>query len=337
MEDVSGASSAPAEVAAPVTLTAVEQAAASGDVASYRQARRAERVGTPLSADQPAASATAQPADQAASTEASSKPASEPAKPKRNADTRVQELLADRARLQAELDAARRPAPPHVDAKPAASSPAPAPESFPKFAQFLETHPDADLETWMEARDDWRDQRNAERSQEAAKIQHEERWHAERATNFNQQLKDAAAADASFREKLSPDVATLEPAAIAHAEGRPLTINNGIAEEIIDSPIAAKVMLHLSEHPDELQTLRQARSPRELARRFGALEDRLQRATSAAPPPLNTVTKVPTPPTTLGTRPAAGADPVVSAVRSGDVAAYRAARLAERVAGQIRR
>ena len=82
-------------------LSVADRAVAAGDVGAYKAARAAERAGKPLDpspADRPAGTAPAQPGQQAASTEASSSPASEPGSPKGhrgNADTRIQELLAD--------------------------------------------------------------------------------------------------------------------------------------------------------------------------------------------------------------------------------------------------
>jgi hypothetical protein len=91
-----------------IPATAVDQAVASNDVSAFREARRAERSGKPLAPSSPD-SASGEPVDQAASTDATSKPpASEPGKPKKNADTRVQELLADRARERERAERAER-------------------------------------------------------------------------------------------------------------------------------------------------------------------------------------------------------------------------------------
>jgi len=45
---------------------------------------------------------------------------------------------------------------------PAAPAPASS-EKFPKYAEYLQTHPDAELEEWLEARDEWRDARRRTR------------------------------------------------------------------------------------------------------------------------------------------------------------------------------
>lgn len=280
------------------------------------------------SADQPAASATATPDSQAASTDASPKPPSEAAKPAKNADTRVQELLADRAaersraeRLERELsDLRRSQQPPAADAKSAASSTATS-DVFPEYPDYLETHPDATLGQYLSARDDWRDEKRDARVRADTQQQHEQRWHTERLTTFSAQIQTAKQADPGFADKLSPDVAALEPVAIAVAAGRPITIDNAIAEEILDSPVAGPLMLHLSAHPEDMQSLRGARTARELARRVGALERGLSSAAPTASS-IKTVSEAPDPPTYVGTRTGGPVDAVEAAVKRKDAGAY---------------
>jgi hypothetical protein len=190
------ASSATPETPAPV-ITAVDRAVASNDVSAYREARRAERSGTPL--DAATESSPVPPEDQAASTDASSSPASEPGKPhKGNAETRVKELLAERAREReraeraerrlAELEAKAQPA----DAKPAESSPAAAPDTFPTYDAYLTTHPDASYEQYLDERADFRVEQKLRAERAAAE-------HASRAARETDTVRER---DERFRSQV---------------------------------------------------------------------------------------------------------------------------------------
>jgi hypothetical protein len=344
--DAQTAASSPAPTAAAAeSVSAVDQAVATNNVAAYRAARLQERSGksTPI-ADQPAAAAAAQPDGQAASTDASATPAaSEPAKPKKNADTRVQELLRERAtereraaRAERELVELRRQLQTPRDDQPAASSPArPAAEKFPDYATYLDQHPDAPLEQWLDARDEWRDTQHATRARAQAEQQHRQTAQQQRTEKVRGQIATKVAADPEFLTKVKPEILDLKPFD-ALAPGEPAGPLNAIAEEILDSAVTAELLLHFSEHPEDLQRL-STLAPRDLIREFGKLEARLDTSSTAATPTPakphpKTITDAPAPPTTLGSRPAEALDPVTAAVVSGDQAAFKAAKHAARLA-----
>lgn len=340
--DANPAGSSPADSSAPApVVTAADHAVASNDVASFREARRAERSGKPLETP-PADSSSAEPAEQAASTDASSAPASEAGtNRRRNADTRVQELLTDRARERDRADRAerelaqfRQPAQPSTDAPPAGSSPAAAPAAFPSYDAYLATHPDTSYEEYLDQRADFRaDQtyraRKAEEQQAAERAQLS-RTQQERATKFQERITAVTATDPDFIARISPDVLALKPFDALLPGERPSALN-AIAEELLSSPLAPQLMRHFTDHPEVLQHLGTL-SPRELLREMGKLEASFPDANAAVP--LTPVTGAPAPPTVLGTKPAAPANPADAAVASGDVAAYRAARLRQRTANQ---
>lgn len=338
--DAIPAGSSPADSSAPVpAVTAADHAVAASDVAGYREARRAERSGKPLETP-PADSSSAEPVEQVASTDASTSPTSEVGNRRRNADTRVQELLTDRARereraerAERELAQLRQPAQPS-DAKPAASSPAAAPATFPSYDAFLATHPDTSYEEYLDQRADFRaDQtyraRKAEEQQAAERAQLS-RTQQERATKFQERITAVTATDPDFIARISPDVLALKPFDALLPGERPSALN-AIAEELLSSPLAPQLMRHFTDHPEVLQSL-STLSPRELLREMGKLEASFPDASAAQPP--TPVTGAPAPPTVLGTKPAAPANPADAAVASGDVAAYRAARLRQRTANQ---
>lgn len=322
--------------------SALDTAVASGDVAAFRAARLAERTGKPLEPPNPADPASA-PADtsQPASTDAHDKPpASEPgARPghKGNADTRVQELLAERADLRKRLDALERRTPP-VETTPAAPSPAPAQaddDPEPQLSDYEDPY------AWMRDTARWEGRqafRQAQATERAAREAQDATTREEaRIQGFREQVEAASAEDAGFVESLSDDVKGLRTIHQAKAAGEALTPRHAIAEELLDSPVAPALMRHWTDHPDEFQKLAGQPGPRELIREFGRQEGYLQAVAAAVAahkvkPPAPSVTQAPPPPTTLGSRPAEPVDAIESAVHSGDVAAFRAAKLRERLA-----
>src|SRR5688572_29616096 len=93
------AQAAASSAVVPVPDTAADQAVMSGDVAAFKEARRAERTGKPL----PTSPADSSSADVAAD---SSSATPEPRRDKRATEHRVPELLSERATLRAELETA---------------------------------------------------------------------------------------------------------------------------------------------------------------------------------------------------------------------------------------
>lgn len=332
----------PDEVA--VSSTAPDLISASDALASLSGPERsAWRETGALPADKisviDAAPLAAEPVVQVPSAEGA-EPASKPgivAKPKKNADTRVDELLADRAearsradRLERENETLRRTAVPVGDAK-AASSTAAETDAEPTDATKFATY-----ELFLQAQARWAVRQElaadhaAARAHEEGRRQHDAQH--QRATTFSTQLTEARTADPTFLEKVSPEILALKPFGALVAGEQP-SVNNAIAEELIDSPVAAQLMVHLSTHPDDLAKLRACQTPRSLARAVGLLEAQYAGKPAAAAP-LKTIPGAPAPPTTVGTRPAASADPVASAISRRDQAAYTREMNARELAGK---
>jgi hypothetical protein len=274
-----------------------------------------------------AAATAAEPADQAASTDATPPPASEPGKPAKkakNADTRVQELLAERHQLQQRLEAYERggqPPAPQPDANQAASSPATADaDTFPDFDTWAAepANEGKSYETYTRALVRY------ELEQEQQQIQHVTAIRA-RGEAFGQRFEAAKAADPSFVASLSDDVLRMQPID-GLPPGVPVRPINLVAQEIIQSEQATSLLRHFSEHPDELRALEGA-SPSAIVRAITRLESKYEGQAGSSPaattPPRSQITKAPEPPPTLGSRPAAPANEAEAALARGDFAAYR--------------
>ena len=330
-DDLTAASSPAAEPTAP--LTATDQAVIKDDVAAYRDARRAERAGKPLT---PSAAEidTAEPAEQDASTEAKEpQPASEPGTPaKPNAQTRKAELKAEidallkqRADLRREVQTAA-PAP----AVPVPATPAPLPaDKEPTIEDFAGE--DDPYEALLLAKAE----RRARLVMEAERAQ--VRQHTEQQTRqsaYKARIDDAVKADPEFFDKVTEAVANLSPS-FTLPKGTQPSAANVLADHLMGSEQCPALLLHLSANPHVLQSLLASPNAVELARSFGRLEGSLERS-SAEPvtPTPKTITDAPAVPRTVGHRAAdTGGDEVENAVRNDDVPAYRAARLRQRAAG----
>lgn len=353
LSDAAAGSSPDGETTDVELVSAVKAATISGNVLDYREARRAERAGKPL-ADQPAAPAAAKPDDQAASTDASQKPASEAGKPKgEKLKARLVELDAENAALTERLrtrkalreELAGYELTPKAGAKDPAS---PAAGTLAETVQrpdtrqpmltdaaFFAKHPEAglgDYSLYVSRYD-----RAVEALEGRKQNQQAQQFEAlqKRHDSFAERLNAAIAADEKFSESVTPEVFGLVPIATARGKGLDVTVDNFIAEEIIDSEIGPKLMLHLSANPADLQTLRESKDPDDLKRRVGRLEGRLGSGEpTPQPKPKKVVSDAPLPGTTLGRKPAASTDGLVSAVNGDNFSAFRAEKQARALAAR---
>lgn len=191
----------------------------------------------------------------------------------------------------------------------------------PKFIKDLGAHA---------ARQEFRAAQTAAATARAAEAQ--ATTFVERDRAFATRLADAKKADPDLMEKLSPEVRALRPLTYFDTNGRLVqveqpTVLNAIAEEILRSEHPSKLMLHLSDTPEAMQSLAASRNHSELVRAIARLEFDLTRETAVAP---KTVSSAPPPAPTLGARPTEGADPVHAAVVNDDFRAFRAAKQAAR-------
>ena len=339
---------------APAPTSAAESAISKGDVASYREARRAERAGKPLAYD----AKTSPDAPTVAPDASAAPPAPDGATqtPERKLSNRQQQInnyertIAEQNIRLAQLErmvgqgGAARPAEPQA---PAATQPTQAEyeqimamPGYPKMADFdtLERFNAAATHfTWSVL-----NQRAQMQAAQQQALHAEQGAHKALITNFMQSIETAQKEDPKFFESLSDEVKAIKPLH-AVARGEAATAVNVLGSEVFASPHAAKLLRHFSDHPDVLRSVVQvpahlAQLPQELmiprhkawiARQVGMLEAQL-----AAPPvaPTPTPATVPAPPQTIGRRPGGAANPMEDAVKRGDMRAFKQLRRQEKLA-----
>lgn len=326
-----------AQIAAPSAAPATESAPLA--VESFNSTERETwlRTGeTPTRTDAPADSSTAKPVDQAVSTETRTPADSEPAKRSdpRATENRIPELLAERAAeraradaLQRELDALRRP-----QSKDAHADSSPAPVTEPDYKRFLKLPDAPKLEAFDTVEEhtaamslfiaDKRYEERAAQQQQAEAQTQRERSIEERESGFRERITAAIKADPTFPTKVIPEVRDLMPVHVARAVGQPITALNALADEFLTNPNGPALMLHFSDHPDELRRFA-GLSVAEFFRELGRVEAQMTAPPQTLPPTTKTLTDAPEPPTTLGKKAAESADEASAALARGDFATYQ--------------
>lgn len=326
MSEVEGAVPAQPEATPAPVLTAVETAVAKDDFTAYRDTRRAERSGTPAPAP------VAEPVVEVPPVAAAA-PVEEPravSKRQQQINEYERRIAAQEQRIRAlESGTATPPAPPVAPrTEPVAG------ETFPNYATYLEKNPDASLEDYIDARQDFRESVKA-RSTNAQRIEAEQSRSQEAQI---QQARDRVAAarqaDPEFDAKIAPELLTLETREASIANRRIPLAENDFATEIAKSEYLPQILLHVSQHPELMTQIRGLDTRRAVMKFVAKLETRFEKAedTAPVPTPPKQISSAPTPGTALGSRPASASDPVAAAVKAGDVTAYRTARMAERLA-----
>ena len=346
-ETTAPAPSSPGPEATPTNavVTPADTAVATNDVAGYREARRVER-GDPRRT--PAAAPGAASADPATPAATPGAPAERTVSKRQQTindyERTVAELKAENARLKGGGQAADGRTNGQGDgrgesrANGRAEAATPRPAGIPvditqpalEEAAFYTQHPEASTADYV--RYLTRFDREVERATEQMRATQTAAQTAahQRATKFHEQIT-AAGDPAEVIQRIDPDLVGLETRAYAQAQGKPLSAANDLADEILDSDVALQVLEYLTAHPSEKAKLLALPNRRAVVREFSRLEARFTPAAPGAAAP-KTITDAPTPAVTLGSRAAAMADPVDSAVARGDVSAYRAARLQQRAA-----
>lgn len=356
MDPVTPAPAAPAQPAAPeapATLPATHAAVASGSTTDYRAARRAERAGSPLA---PVAVTTEAPAPVTPTNDdepvtPSPAPAT-PASPERAVSKRQQQIndyerrIAEQdQRIRALEDSLRAPA------RPDPAAPAVPEKTEPEWKRYA-AMPDAP----KLADFDSVEEHTAAMAFFIADKRYEERQQAEHARSEGEQLaavehQRISAFDARVTDvaKTDPDiVSTIAP--LAQRLGQAGGPSRIVGQLALDSEVGPQVLRHLAEHPDDLQRLVtlpahlralperiQVRAHIQwMVREFAKLEGAHEARPVAEPPAPKTVTDMPEPPQTLGTRAAEATDPKVAAIKSGNTRAYREIRRHERAAATRR-
>lgn len=337
LEDVQAGSST-ATNEAPI-LSAVDQAIEANDDAAYLAARRAERSGKTLEPrSTPAAEATtAEPAEQAASTDANEPPASEPGKAKgKGIKARTEQVNAEIAALQERLKLRRALREELGETQPADANshagPSPGPESsnratakrdIDRFKAMpgwptSEEYPDyddlsaarADFIAEQRAMDVERSVRSSESTSRAAAAQ---RSLIERGTEAFEDFSDVLAAAEAADVVLPPHVAA---AVLSHPQGHVITYEL------------------LSQVAEDASLLRRLGNPVEAGIVIGQILAGHRNASPERSGPEPQFSKAPSPPTTLGRKTSDESDPILAAVNANDEAAFLAARRAQRAAAR---
>ncbi len=267
--------------------------------------------------DVSAASSAAAPVEQVSSTDEQTAPASEPGTPakpeKKNAESRIKELLADRhardARI-AELEA-RLATPQAPDVK---AAPSPAPVKFPNYDDWRDQQP-ADQAILYE---DYIDERvkflyQAEQQVERQRVEKltAEQQKTERIAKYRETAESFVAERPDYWDVVRPITQAAMPEGI-----------QAVMEDAIDgSANSPRLLYHLGQNPELFQRL--ISLPERLAAwELGKLEASLGQPAS---PVVKTLSTAPAPPPTLGSRPAQPADDVESAVKRQDFATFKLA------------
>lgn len=347
MADAPIAESSPAAPVSPPDLASLSKPARdhwrlTGEFPSTTPAESPDPSSTP-----PPDSSPAEPAAQVASAEAQVSPASEPGTPttrKSNADSRkaelkaeIDSLLAERARIRAEVEAERsarsQPATPPTPPQ-AASSPATADAPFPTYDQWIAADqarlnsPDS-YQDYQDARADhrWSLKERAAAARQAEQTRQQQ--FETRKQEMIARLKTASDANPEFLAKLDPrwqqavPVEALPPGTTPHAL-------NVIAQEVFLSEHGPAMMAHLSAHPTEFDRLLSFQTQDQIVRAMGRLEAQLSSATPQ--PVVKTTTSAPPPAPTLGSKPAGGIEDSRAAVAAGDFSRYKATMNRQEVA-----
>jgi hypothetical protein len=335
----------------PIATTASERVIASGDVAAYREARRHERA---PEVQARAAATTETEADPDANPATAAAPGTTPATSApepRTVSKRQQQindyersiaaLKAENARLKSTTTATPAAARPATGSESSASSQSAAagPTGIPvdighpalEEAAFYTKHPEASTADYFRylTRFDREVERATDRMRQSQTA--EQAAAHERATKFHAQIT-AAGDPTVVMARIDPELIELETRASAMAKGQRPTAANDLADEILGSEVALQVLEHLTAQPAIKAKLLASPDRRTLLREFARLETQFSPAAANAAASPKTITDAPAPAVTLGSRAAHPGDPVESAVASGDVSAYRAARLRERAA-----
>src|SRR5207237_7175385 len=146
--------------------------------------------------------------------------------------------------------------------------PAPAaPEKFPDYAAYLAQHPDASLEAWLDARDEWRDTKRETATRQQAEAARLEQTFTQRATSFSDQFAKAREADPAIESRINRDLLTVRPFSTLTAQDQAAirAIPNPaerdrvaflcfLADQWIDSYHAVELVVHLCD-PREFMLL----------------------------------------------------------------------------------
>lgn len=135
-------------------------------------------------------------------------------KPRNDPQARIDQAIARQREAERRAEEAQRRADEAErrasQAKPVEPEPVKA-DKFPSYAQYLESTPDATLEDWIDARDDWKDQRREVKTREQQETQQLEQTFTTRASRFSDAYATAAAADPDLPTRIDTQLLSVRP------------------------------------------------------------------------------------------------------------------------------
>ena len=205
-------------------------------------------------------------------------PEKEPGNPRHDAKARIQQLArekneerAARRELEARLETleAER-AKPKVDLIPPTEEKRPRPDQFGTYEEYVE------------AAAEYKAEQKLHQVMEAAERKRAADSHANGIVQRIETFKERLADEPDLVSRVDERLLNLQPTFTLPPGTQPGPLNV-IADEIISSEVTAKLMLHLTEHPEEMSRLAKLPNAREIARAVARLEDKLT-APPASPP-----------------------------------------------------
>jgi len=315
--------------------TAVDRAVVEGDQAAFREARRAEREGKPLTVEpaakaSPAVTTPEQEADSdkpdadlsdAGRTLRMNRSDKRAARVRQENDDLARELQR-RQQLRRDLEAESRPRHPErpaVEGRPSTGTttldrndPEPKEEAYANYGEYVR-----DQARWA-AREEFRQQQVANRARVARDSQ---------ARHVGQIASRLEETEVAMRGKYADfDAVTAEfiGAVPQHEPAR-----RAVAEFLAESEVGGEISYRIGKDAKLREAVSHARSIGGLYRVLAKVEDAITAAKASAKP----VTSAPPPPTVLGTKASEPADELEAVIASGDQARYKALRLRQRTSG----
>lgn len=305
----------------------------------------------PKSETAPAESSPAAKPESAAApakaTETPAEPAPAKTEPKaKNAETRVPELLSERAKLRAENAELHR----KLDELQKAPVAAPAKSEAPAKPHRNDTDPKtgqplyADDDAYLEARDKWVTEQASYKTRQDIAKEYEQRNIAEQ----NQILRKRMENSIKLTTEKHPDFLEVVQAKEVEKDGKKVTVF-GIADKIktggmidafcLDSEIGMEILYHLIKTPEELERIN-GLNPIAATRELTKLEIKLSEAPPATPAKTEEtpaegstakpkVSSAPAPAASVGGKGTAPTDEEGAAVQSGDFRRFKKAADAE--------
>jgi len=203
----------------------------------------------------------------------------EPSKgnPRRDAKARIQQLARERAeerskrvaleaRLEA-LEAAKAPPKPEPTPEPGK----PQPDQYETYEQYVEALTDHKMEE--------RIRKMAKEAQDRQRVDAHTKSVIERVDGFNERIKG----EPELMERVDPRLLDLQPT-FTLPPGKTPGPQNDLAEEIVSSPMAPRLLMYLTENEGEVRRILALPNSREITRAIAHLEAKLEEGPAPIPP-----------------------------------------------------